>query len=92
MNGGDGRMNDEAVPLLDGAPPRVRVQGLSLDHAIDMAESADESNPLMHAARSGEPRPFSLFEIYCVILAGLVELRAPDLVQRLVVGRAEAHP
>jgi hypothetical protein len=36
MNGGDGWVNDKAVPLLSGAPPQVRERDHDDSHAADI--------------------------------------------------------
>jgi hypothetical protein len=45
MNGGDGCVNDKAVPLLSGAPPQVRERGHGDCHADDIDQTAEESKP-----------------------------------------------
>jgi hypothetical protein len=45
MNGGDGWMNDKAVPLLSGAPPQVRELDHGDSHVANMDETCDESKP-----------------------------------------------
>jgi hypothetical protein len=45
MNGGDGWVNDKAVPLLSGAPPQVRERGHDDSHAADIDETSKESKP-----------------------------------------------
>ena len=45
MNGGDGWVNDKAVPLLRGAPPQVRERGHDDGHAVDIDETSKESKP-----------------------------------------------
>jgi len=43
MNGGDGWVNDKAVPLLSGAPPQVRERDHDDSHADDIDETSEES-------------------------------------------------
>jgi hypothetical protein len=43
MNGGDGWVNDKAVPLLSGAPPQVRKRDHGDSHVDDIDESSEES-------------------------------------------------
>jgi hypothetical protein len=43
MNGGDGWVNDEAVPLLNGAPPQVRERDHGDSHADGIDETLKES-------------------------------------------------
>jgi hypothetical protein len=43
MNGGDGWVNDKAVPLLSGAPPRVRERDHDDSHAHNIEETSEES-------------------------------------------------
>src|SRR4051812_39990501 len=43
MNGGDGCVKDKAVPLLSGAPPRVRERDHGDSHAADLDETYEES-------------------------------------------------
>jgi hypothetical protein len=45
MNGGDGWVNDKAVPLLSGAPPQVRERDHDDSHAADIDEISEESKP-----------------------------------------------
>jgi hypothetical protein len=45
MNGGDGWVNDKAVPLLSGAPPRVRERDHGDSHAVDIDETVKEGKP-----------------------------------------------
>jgi hypothetical protein len=45
MNGGDGWVNDKAVPLLSGAPPQVRERDHGDSHAAHMDETCEESKP-----------------------------------------------
>ena len=45
MNGGDGWVNDKAVPLLGGAPPQVREREHDDSHAADIDETLEESKP-----------------------------------------------
>src|SRR5580704_6596050 len=45
MNGGDGWVNDKAVPLLRGAPPQVRERGHDNGHAVDIDETSEECKP-----------------------------------------------
>jgi hypothetical protein len=45
MNGGDGWVNDKAVPLLMGAPPQVSERGHDDGHAVDIDETSEESKP-----------------------------------------------
>jgi len=45
MNGGDGWVNDKAVPLLRGAPPQVRERGHDDGHAVDIDETSEECKP-----------------------------------------------
>jgi len=45
MNGGDGWVNDKAVPLLRGAPPQVRERDHDGSHAADIDEAPEESKP-----------------------------------------------
>jgi hypothetical protein len=45
MNGGDGWVNDKAVPLLIGAPPQVRERDHDDSHAADIDETSEESKP-----------------------------------------------
>jgi hypothetical protein len=45
MNGGDGWVNDKAVPLLGAAPPHVREGDLNDSHAADIDETSEESKP-----------------------------------------------
>jgi hypothetical protein len=45
MNGGDGWVNDKAVPLLSGAPPQVRERDHGDCHADDIDETPRESKP-----------------------------------------------
>jgi hypothetical protein len=45
MYGGDGCVNDKAVPLLDGAPPQVRERDHGERHAGDIDETCRESKP-----------------------------------------------
>jgi hypothetical protein len=45
MNGGDGWVNDKAVPLLSGAPPQVRERDHGDCHADDIDETPKESKP-----------------------------------------------
>jgi hypothetical protein len=45
MNGGDGWVNDKAVPLLCGAPPQVRECDHGDSHAGDIDEIPAESKP-----------------------------------------------
>jgi hypothetical protein len=42
MNGGDGWVNDKAVPLLSGAPPQVRERDHDDSHADDIDETSEE--------------------------------------------------
>jgi hypothetical protein len=44
MNGGDGCVNDKAVPLLNGAPPQVRERDHDGSHAAVIDEILEESN------------------------------------------------
>ncbi|XIA63974.1 hypothetical protein ACFIOY_34170 [Bradyrhizobium sp. TZ2] len=46
MNGGDGWVNDKAVPLLGGAPPQVRERDHDDSHADDIALTSGESKPV----------------------------------------------
>jgi len=43
MNGGDGWVNDKAVPLLRGAPPQVRKRDHDDSHTADIDETSEES-------------------------------------------------
>jgi len=43
MNGGDGWVNDKAVPLLSGAPPQVRERDNQDSHADNIGEPSEES-------------------------------------------------
>ena len=43
MNGGDGWVNDKAVPLLSGAPPQVREGDYDVSHVGDIDETSEES-------------------------------------------------
>jgi hypothetical protein len=45
MNGGDGWVNDKAVPLLSGAPPQIREGHHGDSHAVDIDETSEESKP-----------------------------------------------
>jgi len=45
MNGGDGWVNDKAVPLLSGAPPQVRERDHGDSHGAHMDETCEESKP-----------------------------------------------
>jgi len=45
MNGGNGWVNDKAVPLLRGAPPQVRKRDHDVSHAADIDETSEESKP-----------------------------------------------
>jgi hypothetical protein len=45
MNGGNGWVNDTAVPLLRGAPPQVRKRDHDVSHAADIDETSEESKP-----------------------------------------------
>jgi len=45
MNGGDGWVNDKAVPLLSGAPPQVRERDHGDSHKAHMDEACEESKP-----------------------------------------------
>jgi len=46
MNGGDGWVNDKAVPLLSGAPPQVRERDHGDSHGAHMDETCEECKPL----------------------------------------------
>jgi hypothetical protein len=43
MNGGDGWVNDKAVPLLSGAPPQVHERDHDHSHAHHIDETPEES-------------------------------------------------
>jgi hypothetical protein len=45
MNGGDGWVNDKAVPLLGGAPPQV-CEGDHDNHMADIDRTSEESKPV----------------------------------------------
>jgi hypothetical protein len=45
MNGGDGWVNDNAVPLLSGAPPQVRERDHDDNHVVDIDETPEEIKP-----------------------------------------------
>jgi hypothetical protein len=45
MNGGDGWVNDKAVPLLSGAPPQIRERVHGDSHAHDIDQMPEESKP-----------------------------------------------
>jgi hypothetical protein len=45
MNGGDGWVNDKAVPLLSGAPPQVRERDQGDSDGAHMDETCEESKP-----------------------------------------------
>lgn len=47
MNGGDGWVNDKAVPLLGGAPPQVSECDHGDSHAPDIDETSEESKPTL---------------------------------------------
>ena len=47
MNGGDGWGNDNAVPLLRGAPPQVRERDHEDSHADDIDETSEESKVVL---------------------------------------------
>jgi hypothetical protein len=47
MNGGDGWGNDNAVPLLRGAPPQVRERDHDDSHADDIDETSEESKVVL---------------------------------------------
>jgi hypothetical protein len=45
MNGGDGWVNDKAVPLLSRAPPQVRERDHDDSHVAGIDETSKESKP-----------------------------------------------
>jgi len=53
MNGGDGCVNDKAVPLLDGAPPQVRERDHGERHAGDIDQTSEEGKRTFSGWRPG---------------------------------------
>jgi len=88
MNGGDGWVNDKAVPLLNGAPPQVLELDHDGSHAVGIDEISEESKRLDVSHGSIATRSFAAQPgAECVRWVEL--LRNPSLTSDVSMGFAE---